>query len=666
MKHEAAQAAALAILDDAETHAAKKYGIEIGQAIDEQFYNEPTHRAGAAVLNRTFQGRVIFEKETGKYYERTPGGWYDEIPDILSRASATIDAAALRAFRRIVEGLSGSALQAAYVKAGIARKKAQTRDFIQSALAFFAEEILVPDLAGRWNATPETMPTTTGILDYSGDEIIVRPPREGEYYREPLPYSAENVIQGSTPAAFLLTLHSYFPDPEVRKTATEGLALAVANKGSRTFQLWHGEAGANGKNTLLDILRTVLPGRVGTIGGSAITRGPDGGAKRFGAAELEGKTFAAVDEVSGSFDVPEVKRLTGSSTLSIERKGQDAYEIPQRWALVALTNRLPSFAPATDSAFLQRLIIVPFDSVFYFNDIQREEYLRLGIEDARLKPAQSKEELLADMERERPAILRFLISHYQEIRRTGGRPYECGKSLQLKQAYQSANDLVAQFFLEHFHRDPGGRVEYARIMELWREYTGDKGASTREVIKRLMDRFPWLAKDKSNSRHYLQGLREGESEGIGSPHKTAEYSKEKHNSQDSEDPGKCQSAESGIFPLREGKTSKILYNMKTPLFSTSALENPKNQEDQAGLSLETTTQVYEILREKTGSQAENLRKAGLDGSSARVLITDMKGAALRQGISTEPFQAALEALIQSGLVRLEEPYLILEAAGVEI
>ena len=657
MKQEDAEAAALAILDDTETHAAKKYGIEIGQAIDDQLYNEPKHRAGATVLKAAFRGRVIFEAETGKHYERTPGGWYEEITDMLSRASAIIDAAAVRAFRRIMDGLTGSALQAAYLKAGAARRRAQSREFIQSALAFFAEETLIPKLAQKWNTTPEALPTVTGVLDYSGNEIITRPPREDEYFRDPLPVSAEDVHKEDMPAAFLLTLCDYFPDPEVRKTATESISLAVSNRGSRTFQLWHGEAGANGKNTLIDILRAVLPGRVGTIAGTVITRGQDGGAKRFGAAELEGKLLAAVDEVAGSFDVPEVKRLTGASTLTIERKGLSPYEITQRWALVALTNRLPSFSPATDSAFLQRLIILPFDTIFFFNDIQREEYLKLGIEESRLKPAHSKEELVKAIERERPAILRYLIQQYQILRKAGGRPYECGKSLQLKQSYASANDLVAQFFLEHFQRDPAGRVEYARILELWKEYTGDKTASVREVSKKLMERFSRLTKQRSNGKNFIQGLREGGQDDKEILRNNAEYDNKKHDFPIKQESEKCSSAENGLFILRDGKAKFPSSYIKDTLFGTSALENEKSEDPQLLTFFDAASKLYDLAREKTENQTGNLKAAGLDGSSTRVLIADLKREAETQGINAETFRGALQTLKDGGLIDLEDLYL---------
>jgi phage/plasmid-associated DNA primase len=650
MKQEA-QAEAIAILNDAESLASKRYGIKTGSVIEDQYFNAPTHKAGAAVLASSFGGRVIYEKETGRFWERTPGGWYDPLDDMLSRASSIIDAAAVRAFQGIVDTLQAQQLQGAYLKAATARKRAQTKEFIASALAFFAEATHVPGLATKWNAIPETLPTTTGILDFSGDEPTIRAPRENEYFRDPLPYAAEDVLKLNIPAAFMLALAEYFPDPEIRKTAIDCIALAVGNRGSRTFQLWHGEAGANGKNTLLDAIREVLPGRVGTIGGSAITRGPDGGAKRFGAAELEGKLLAAIDEVSGSFDVPEVKRLTGASTITIERKGRDSYEIPQRWALVALTNRLPSFSPATDSAFLQRLIIVPFDTVFFFNEIQKEEYCRLGIDEARLKPAQSKEDLLASIRRERPAILKYLIDTYMKMRAAGGRPYECGKSLQLKQSYASANDLVAQFFLEHFHRNPAGRVEYARILELWREYTGDKSASTREVTKKMIDRFPWIEKAVSNSKRHLIGLSEGEPPSNDSPHKKEENDKEKQHPRNTEEEGQYTSTEKGFFILKKDFCQKASSDIENTLLRTSVLE------PQEEFYFEAASKVYDLLRSSIDSQTENLKKAGLSGSSARVLLTDLKEQALKQGMNETSFQGACRTLSESGLVAYEAPYI---------
>lgn len=385
-----AEEKARSIISSATSSASKNYQIELPPTLEEIYLYDPTHRNAGEILSNILGSSMIYEKETGQFYELMPPGYYTPVYNLLTRASHIIDAAVLRAFQKISENLQGQALQLAYSKTGSSRKRAQTKDFVKSAISFFAESVHIPNLPSKWNNSSECLPTLTGIIDFSGDELILRGSQVDEYFKDPLPIEAEDILKGELPVTFLLTLKDFFPDPQVFQTALESISLAVANRGTRTFLIFHGATGANGKNTLFDILRVTLPGRVGVISASSIIRGQDGGAKRFGTAELEGKTFAAVDEVSGSFDVAEVKRLTGGSVISIERKGQNPYEIPQTWTLVALTNRLPSFQPATDSAFLQRLIIVPFETVFYFDLVQKEAYLRLGIDESKLKLASDK------------------------------------------------------------------------------------------------------------------------------------------------------------------------------------------------------------------------------------------------------------------------------------
>lgn len=640
--------------------------IDAAKGIENEYFNQPTHAAAARVLEKSFNGRIIFEKGTGKWYEKTPAGYYDEIEEIQNRASRILDRAAQRAFNRSTENLNGSALQAAYIRAGTARKRAQTREFISSTLAFLSESVQVPKLASKWNATPETLPTISGILDFSGPELKIRPPHEEEYYRAPLPVDAEVVLKADVAPAFSLALLKYFPDTETQRTALECLSLAVANTGSRVFQLWYGEAGANGKNTLIDMLRVVLPGRVGTISAAAITRGLEGGAKRFGSAELEGLTFAAVDEVNGAFDVSEVKRITGGSTISVERKGQNPHEIPQRWTLAALTNKLPSFSPATDTAFLQRLIIIPFDAVFYFNDVQREEYLRLGIDESRLKPAGDKDKLLSQIEIERPAIIRYLIDTYVQVRKGGGRPYECARSLLLKQQYQNANDLVAQFFLEHFERKETGRVEYARLIDLWKEYTGDKSASIREVTKKLMERFPWLSKDVSHSRRFLIGMREIDELNGDEP---------KHSEKNAAEPEEISSSTSGkgtevrktpLFNSEQGKSEKPFLSIETPQFRTSVPETQESAIQEPGPDLETASTIYDDLLELYDTQAANLKRAEIPEDRARVTLDEWRIRVGTHGILSERFSQSYQALLENGLIRFEDPHVYLTSQKKDI
>ncbi|HQJ22594.1 MAG TPA: DUF5906 domain-containing protein, partial [Rectinema sp.] len=406
-----------------------------------------------------------------------------------------------------------------------------------------------------------------------------RMPKADEYFKDPLPVQTTDILHEDTPVSFLLFLGEVFPDEETRRTALECLGLAVANKGSRTFYLWHG-SGANGKNTLLDGLKIVLGTRVGTIPAGAITKSHDGSG-RFAAAALNGLTFAAVDEVTAPLDTSEIKKLTGDSAFSVEEKGRQAFEITQRWVLVALTNRLPSFAPTDDKAYLERLIILPFDSVFYFNDEQRQHYIDLGVPAERLIQARDRDAIIEGFERDRAQILRLLIKTYMQVRAAGGRPYESKRSYRLKLEYRDANDIVADFFKEYFVRADGERVPYTRILELYRDYTGDKNIATRTCIQKLTAQFSWMQKKKTNGLGYIMNIRErdGNDDELDSRHEVSnsnEPQKTLFNAENANSPDTQFSAEvlkSPILGLTIEKRHFSYVNIKNPVFSTSALEN---------------------------------------------------------------------------------------------
>jgi len=187
--------AALAIIQGAAQQASKHNGIKLQETTGDRFFNEPTHKRAADVLLEAMGSRVIYEKESGKCYKRTPSDYFEEMTDMQTRSSRILTAAASLAFTKAAEGAHGAALQNAYLKAGQALRKAETRDFILSALSFFAETALVPGLASKWNASPDCMPTITGILDYGGDEILRRKPRADEYFKDPLPIEADKVSE---------------------------------------------------------------------------------------------------------------------------------------------------------------------------------------------------------------------------------------------------------------------------------------------------------------------------------------------------------------------------------------------------------------------------------------------------------------------------------------
>lgn len=495
------------ILNDTVHVEGSRLGIPEQPSIGEQYIKQPTNALAAAVLFEHLGSDVIYDKHLNCFWKKTMGGYYEPFNDLLTTSTSVLVKAAKKALNRLEELATDDEIGKLHVLYAAALKKSRTKDFVQNSLTYFAERVLVPDLAFKWNITPMTLPTRTDIIDFSGETTILRKPNDEEYFKNPLDLDGKEVIEAGEALNFLLFLLDIFPDKEVQQTAIECISLMLANTGNRIFPVFIGQVGSNGKNTLIDIFRILFPGRVGVVPAATIIKN-DTGAQRFAASTLEGLQLAAVDEVQGAFSVPEIKRLTGQSTITIERKGLSGYEIPQKWLLIALSNHMPTFQPVTDTAFLHRLILIPFDTVFYYNDEEKKVYLKDGVEESRLREIRSKEELIDSIKKERAAIVKFLIGTLKTVKAKGGRPFECQRCLQMKHSYQSKNDVIAEFFKENFTKDLEGRVTYSRMIELWKEFSGEKNPSIRDVLHRLIERFPWLERKTSNSTKYLAGIRE--------------------------------------------------------------------------------------------------------------------------------------------------------------
>lgn len=95
----------------------------------------------------------------------------------------------------------------------------------------------------KWNEATETLPILDGIADFAGQELIIRHAKPGEeYYKNPLPITAQELMAGEEPAAFLRFIGDPFPDLDTRRSALELLSLAITNIGQRIFA--SGRAGA--------------------------------------------------------------------------------------------------------------------------------------------------------------------------------------------------------------------------------------------------------------------------------------------------------------------------------------------------------------------------------------------------------------------------------------
>lgn len=197
------------------------------------------------------------------------------------------------------------------------------------------------------------------------------------------------------------------------------------------------------------------------------------------------------------FDVHAIKRvLTSLSKVRVERKGQDPKEILITGVSVAMANRLPSFYPPTDTAFFSRLVILPHDAVFYPDEETRKDLLSQGVDPSRLHPARSHDEILSDVEEEKPAILRLLIEDYIDLRDNHNlRPVESQTSRHLKFQYRESNDLIQQFINDYFTRKPEGFVTNDKLEYLFKEFSGQPKPKMKKIRDEIEERWHDITRD---------------------------------------------------------------------------------------------------------------------------------------------------------------------------
>jgi phage/plasmid-associated DNA primase len=341
-----------------------------------------------------------------------------------------------------------------------------------------------------WNATPECLPCLDGVIDFSTDSIIKREPRIDEYFKSPFQFTVEEIKIAENIDLFNETLNQMFPDPDTKLTALYCFSQMIANKGWKTFQIWYSKFGNNGKNTLTDFFIWLLAKRAVMLKPAVIMRNGDKSERRFGTIELKNSTAGIIDESAEMEElaINYIKNLTSLSEVQAENKGEKMVSFRQTWVLILLTNELPRFFPANDTAFLNRLLTLPFSAVYYPDDEKKQEYIRMGVLPENLYQEKEKARLLDDLKKEGAGIIKMLIKIYVDLRDNHNNKIpESTECREAKKLYVEDNDIMDQFYRDNFDKVDGGVVSNESFKNLYHDYFGNFTKSS--FIKRFIERY---------------------------------------------------------------------------------------------------------------------------------------------------------------------------------
>lgn len=233
--------------------------------------------------------------------------------------------------------------------------------------------------------------------------------------------------------------------------------------------------GANGKSTLLEVLRTLL-GRANT---SCLSLGDLG--SRFRTIHLWNK-YANICEESPSskaIDAELFKSLTGEGTVAAEEKFKPAFQFECKAKMIFAANTFPKFLDHTEALY-RRLIVIPFD---------------YKIPEDKRVPNFNKT-LLAEL----PGILNWALEGLNRVREQNRISYSKYSDQATKDMIRST-DTVAMFLDERCDVGPNLRVQSHKLYQEYKFFCQINGYSevgNQEFGRRLHTHFPSVERKRES------------------------------------------------------------------------------------------------------------------------------------------------------------------------
>ena len=252
------------------------------------------------------------------------------------------------------------------------------------------------------------------------------------------------------------------------------------------FVILHG-GGANGKSTLLELLRYVL-GDYGAntsadvLMASSFARGPDNEVARLRAARF---VSAAESGEGRRLDEERVKRLTGGDTLTARFLYREHFEFTPTFKLWLCTNHRPEIR-GTDDAIWRRVRLVPFNVT--------------------IPPHERDGDLPAKLRAEAPGVLRWAVEGALEWQAEGLRPPAI--VMQATNDFRDESDIVGRFVDDECMVLPEASAKAAELYRrfiAWCKAAGEEPITQKALGLRLQSdgRF---TRERSNRVRLWRGI----------------------------------------------------------------------------------------------------------------------------------------------------------------
>lgn len=387
------------------------------------------------------------------------------------------------------------------------KKDADADDYLNKYVGFIGSLAMIqkfetalkqhPDLVVKnpeWDspALEATITLADAVMDFSDKATIrFRKGEREEFRRLYINLNEKDFSDAKPPEKFRAFLKDVFPDADTRKTATFALATMLSGTGKfRKFQIWNG-AGSNGKSTLMELMKSIIGQRAISYRPAVLLSKHHSQSLTPELAAFRGALVAFASETEESKRVSQgaVKSLTGNETMTANPKYQGVIEFKTTFQLILSTNYLPAFS-AHDSAFINRLLVLPFYTCFYKDEEEKERAKAKG--SRHFVKSKDVVKLTGDILKERAQVLYYLAARYQQLGNAIPESVEC---LAVKKHYVDDNDDITQFlteFCESNTAPEGMNFYFTPTRDIVNFYNEENNTrySSKFVIMRLKEVFP--------------------------------------------------------------------------------------------------------------------------------------------------------------------------------
>ena len=266
-------------------------------------------------------------------------------------------------------------------------RKSQQRPRLEAGVAVAQRLTEVVVSPHRLDAHPDLLSVTNGTLDLSSGKLL--PHRRADLITCASPVAYDHTAESPV---FLAFLDSIFQrDAELIAFVQRWCGYSLTgHTNEQAFAILHG-SGANGKSTLLEVMRHLLGGASANTSADTLMvsrngRGPDNDLARLRGARL---VTASESGEARQLDEERVKRITGGDTVTARFLYREPFEFVPSFKLWLATNARPKIT-GTDIAIWRRVNLIPFNVTIPKEEQDKELGAKLRAESERDPPVGSR------------------------------------------------------------------------------------------------------------------------------------------------------------------------------------------------------------------------------------------------------------------------------------